>query len=82
MRFLLKLLAPLRLVPLLLLIAGCTTTPSIALPPAAPLVVKDAEILPLSPELKKQPPSSGSYLKRAEQRRTATLESLKTLPPR
>ncbi len=65
---------------LLALLPACSTKPSMSLPPQAPLVVKPAEIPELSDTLKKKPPPSGSYLKRAEQREQAMQESLKTSP--
>jgi hypothetical protein len=80
MPFSLKLPARLLLALFLLSVSACSTTPSTALPPQAPLVVKEAEILPLSPELKKKPLPSGGYLKRAAQREETMLESLKTSP--
>lgn len=60
-------------------VAGCGTTSSTQLPPQAPVVVKEASILPLSDAQKKQPLPSGAYLKRVEQREEAMEQSLKPL---
>lgn len=61
-----------------LLTTGCPAT----LKPSPPVVVEPPKIPPLSPTLAKEPPPSGHYLNRAEERRQRTLESLKVLPPR
>ena len=81
MHWSLKLLALSLLVFVTLSVTGCSATQSPALP-QAPLVVKEAEIPPLPEMLKKEPPPSGAFLQRAEQREEAMRQSLKTSPPR
>lgn len=58
--------------------AGCANNSS-TLPPAAPQVVKEVEIPPLTEVQRKLPLPSGAYLKRVEQREEAMEQSLKAL---
>jgi hypothetical protein len=71
-----------RLLVLSLLSVAACSTPQSTLPPQAPVVVRQAEIPPLSDLLKKQPLPSGAYLRRADERDAQTQESLRTLRPK